>query len=65
MIWGDAAEVVLAGAGAHATEEHANLGLPAPEVGTQDRRLVGVSELCGAKRLDPSADSQLALSGSS
>ena len=59
---GDGAQLLVGGVGADAVEEHADLHLPAPQVGAQDVGLVGVGDLGGAERLDPAADPQLAAS---
>src|SRR5918994_1481154 len=63
MAGGDRAELVVGGVGAHALEEHADLNLPALEVGPQHRDLLVVAELARPEVLDLLADPELPRAG--
>src|SRR6516164_6379578 len=61
VLGGDLAHLRVAGVRAHAFEEHADLGLPALQVGTQDRHLLPVADLERAERLAMAAANQPSL----
>src|SRR5262245_23525600 len=60
MVGADAPQLVLGGIAAHAAEEDAHLGLPALQVGAQDRRLLLVRDLGRPEPLRAPHDPQLA-----
>src|ERR671910_649525 len=63
MAGGDRAELVVGGVGAHALEEHADLDVPALEVGPQHRDLLVLGELTRPEVLDLLADPELPRAG--
>src|SRR5438132_4171354 len=63
MVGGDAAQVRVGGVGADAAEEDADLDLPLPQVGAEDRRLLVVADLGRGEALGAAAEAQLALAG--
>src|SRR6266542_1628027 len=62
MVGGDAAQLLLGGVRSDAAEEDAHLSLPALQVRAQDRWLVVVGDLRGAKWLAPATEPEAALS---
>src|ERR671910_892493 len=62
MVGADAAQLGLRGVGADPGEEDTHFGLPALQVGAQDRRLLAVGELRRPERLRAASDAQLSLS---
>src|SRR5450432_1543463 len=59
MVGTDAEELVVGRVGAHTAEEDTDFGLPALEIGTQDRGLVGVRQLGRLELFRPPPDAKL------
>src|SRR2546423_8826040 len=63
VVRSDPQQFPVRGIGVNALKEHTDLGPPAPEIGPEDVRLVGIGDLGGAAGIDPEAQTQLALPG--